>query len=284
MKTLLVPFDFSETATFALDFAIELAEKSGAALHVLHVVEVPANYTLNTMGGGVDPNASEMEQVYFVELVEKRKKDLADLSAKYQDKSFEFVTKLQLGSPFSGISKEIAEVEADMVIMGSRGSSGLEELLIGSNTEKVVRYAKCPVLTVKGPTQLASLKKIVYASDFSAKKDEVIEQVKELQKTLGAELYLVKVNTPSAFESSRTSFEKIEAFIERHAIQHVTAEIYNSPSEEEGIVDYAQDIDADLIALGTHGRTGFLHLLSGSIAEDVVNSAKRPVWTMKIQK
>jgi nucleotide-binding universal stress UspA family protein len=60
--------------------------------------------------------------------------------------------------------------------------------------------------------------------------------------------------------------------------------VYNSSSEEDGILEYAEDIDADMIAMATHGRTGFLHLLSGSIAEDVVNAAKRPVWTMKSKK
>lgn len=86
------------------------------------------------------------------------------------------------------------------------------------------------------------------------------------------------------FEHSRTSMEKMEAFIKSFDLKPSSMKIYNAPSEEEGIVDYAEDIQADMIAMATTGRTGFLHLLTGSIAEDVVNSAKRPVWTMKAKK
>ena len=77
---------------------------------------------------------------------------------------------------------------------------------------------------------------------------------------------------------------KIEAFVANHGFTNTQVVIYNSTSEEDGIIEYAEEINADMIAMATHGRTGFMHLLSGSIAEDVVNHAKRPVWTMKIPK
>ena len=63
-----------------------------------------------------------------------------------------------------------------------------------------------------------------------------------------------------------------------------TIDIYNDKVEEDGIIFFAQDIGANLIALATHGRSGLLHLLSGSIAEDIVNHAKRPVWTFRLKK
>ena len=66
-------------------------------------------------------------------------------------------------------------------------------------------------------------------------------------------------------------------------MKNYTINIYSDKVEEDGIIFYAQDINADLIALATHGRSGLLHLLSGSIAEDVVNHAKRPVWTFRLQ-
>ena len=68
-----------------------------------------------------------------------------------------------------------------------------------------------------------------------------------------------------------------------NSLQNYTINIYNDKVEEDGIIYFAQDIEADLIALATHGRTGLLHLLSGSIAEDVVNHAKRPVWTFRLK-
>jgi nucleotide-binding universal stress UspA family protein len=105
--------------------------------------------------------------------------------------------------------------------------------------------------------------------------------MKRLQHLLGAELYFVVINTPGNFETSRESIKRIRAFANKFDFNNVTAEIYNSISEETGIIEFAEDINADLIAMITHGRTGFLHLITGSIAEDVVNHAKRPVWTFK---
>ncbi len=73
------------------------------------------------------------------------------------------------------------------------------------------------------------------------------------------------------------------SFILENNITNYTIDIYNDKVEEDGIIFFAQDIGADLIAMATHGRSGLLHLLSGSIAEDIVNHAKRPVWTFRLK-
>jgi len=77
--------------------------------------------------------------------------------------------------------------------------------------------------------------------------------------------------------------KQTEDFVEKYKFKDYTLNIYNDFIEEDGIIYYSEDIEADMIALGTHGRTGFMHLISGSIAEDVVNHAKRPVWTCRIK-
>src|SRR5690606_14614761 len=234
--------------------------------------------------GEMNLDSAQINQVYMIELVEKRKRQLEEIEAQHQNKPYQFKTRLLFGNPYAGISREISDIKADLVVMGSKGSSGLEELLIGSNTEKVVRHAKCPVITVKQPVHADNIKKIIFASDFGDLNSTVIQHIKSLQELLGAELSLVKINTPSFFETSRDSRQKMDEFVTQHGLNNTQAVIYNSSSEEEGIIEYAEEINADMIAMATHGRTGFMHLLSGSIAEDVVNHAKRPVWTMKITK
>lgn len=283
MHTILVPYDFSEQAEYAFRFAQQLAAKTLGKLKLVHIVETPTTQSFSTMGE-MNLDSAQLNQVYMIELVEKRKRQLQEIEELHQNKPYKFKTRLAFGNPYAGISKEIAEIKADLVIMGSKGSSGLEELLIGSNTEKVVRHAKCPVITVKQPVNVDDIKKIIFASDFSEVNGEVILRIKALQELLGAELSLVKINTPSFFETSKDSQQKIDRFVTQHGLSNTQAVIYNSTSEEEGIIEYAGDINADMIAMATHGRTGFMHLLSGSIAEDVVNHAKRPVWTMKITK
>ncbi|PRY86953.1 universal stress protein [Mongoliibacter ruber] len=280
MKTILVPYDFSQEAVYAFNFAKELAKNTKKKLKLLHVIELPGPQSFSSMGeAGAFSN--DAQQIFMVELVEKRKQQMASLEAEHKDEPYTFETKIVFGNPFAGIAKEITEVNADLVVMGSKGSTGLEEVLIGSNTEKVVRNATCPVITVKRDIHPSEIKKVVFASDFDNVPSQVVEKLKTASIVIDAELHLVKINTPSMFENTRTSKKKIQDFASNNKLNVSSMEVYNSSSEEEGIIDYADDIDADMIAMATHGRTGFLHLLSGSIAEDVVNAAKRPVWTMK---
>lgn len=281
MTKILIPFDFSEQAQNALDFSTAMASKfENVHVEVLHVMEIPATSNMGTMGGG-EMGTSMENQIFFIDLTNKRKKQIEELKEKYKSMPFEFSAKIKLGNAFQNISASINEENPDLVIMGSKGSSGIEEVLVGSNTEKVVRTASCPVITIKSAVDPGDLKKIVFASDFRENNDEVASRIKSLQELLGAQLYFVVVNTPGNFETSRESIKRIKAFSSKYNFSNVTAEIYNSSSEETGIIEFAEDVDANLIAMITHGRTGFLHLITGSIAEDVVNHAKRPVWTFK---
>jgi nucleotide-binding universal stress UspA family protein len=283
MKTILVPFDFSEEAGYAFEFAKGLAEKTKNKLTLFHVIELPTPQSFNSYGE-VGAFSNEGTQIFMIELIEKRKKQMTDLEAALKNEPYKFESKIVFGNPFAGISKEITETKADLVVMGSKGSSGLEEVLIGSNTEKVVRNASCPVMTIKSPVLPKDIQKVVFASDFNEVPDDVIKRLKAAVETIDAELHLVKINTPSMFENTRTSMEKINDFVKDNKLNPASTTVYNSATEEDGILEYADDINADMIAMSTHGRTGFLHLLSGSIAEDVVNAAKRPVWTMKSKK
>jgi nucleotide-binding universal stress UspA family protein len=281
MTKILVPFDFSEQAQNALNFSTAIADKFDYVhIEVLHVMETPTSTTMGTMGGG--EMMPDMEnQIFFIELMNRRKVQIEELKAKYADSNFTFSANIKLGNAFKGISESINEENPDLVIMGSKGSSGVEEVLIGSNTEKVVRTAICPVITIKSAVDPKDLKKIVFASDFREDNVEIADGMKRLQHLLGAELYFVVINTPGNFETSRESIKRIRVFANKFDFSNVTAEIYNSSSEETGIIEFAEDVNADLIAMITHGRTGFLHLITGSIAEDVVNHATRPVWTFK---
>lgn len=282
MIKVLVPFDFSQTATYALNFATKLSTNySGIQVTVLHILEMPVTTGISSMGGGMDPIPDYQNQIFFMDLIESRKKQLKELEDTHKSAAFTLQTKLVMGNVFKSISQAILEEDSDLVVMGSKGSSGLEEVMIGSNTEKVVRTASCPVVTVKAETDVTKMKKVVFASDFREANDEVAARFKRIQTLFDAQFYFVVVNTPGNFETTRDSMARIRAFVNKYHFENIKAEVYNSLSEESGIIDFADDINADLIAMTTHGRTGLLHLLTGSIAEDVVNHSQRPVWTYK---
>lgn len=280
MFKVLIPYDFSTQAHQALDFATKLATQfESMQLVVLHVMELPVATGYVPIGGEMSPNFAN--QQFFVELMDQRKKQLAELEESYKGQKFSLTTIAKLGNAYQHIASSIEEETPDLIIMGSKGSSGIEELLIGSNTEKVVRFSKCPVITIKEPTDPNSIHKIVFASDFKNSDPAIADQVKRLQQLFDASIYLVIINTPSNFESTRESMKRIKKFVKENQLENMQVEIYNSISEETGILEFAADIKADLIALSTQGRRGLLHLLMGSIAEDVVNHAAKLVWTFK---
>lgn len=279
MKNILVPTDFSIQARFALDFAAVLAAKSSAKIKLLHVLEMPSSSEIKISGqtGAEDP----MDKVFAMQLIHSAKSRMASLAEEIKGVKVE--THIHTGSPFQIINREIANGNVDLLVMGSSGSTGIDEVTVGSNAEKVVRHAACPVITLKAPVK-HEINDIVFASDFAEDQPALVEQIKILQSFFGARLHIVKVNTPYNFHPSHTDLSQIDGFIARYGIENCTKIVYNDMSEEEGIMKYATEVGAGMIAMGTSGRTGLSHFFSGSIAEGIVNHARRPVWTYRLKK
>ena len=282
IKRILVPTDFSEQARNAYEVAIAIARKTGAAIKLLHVVEVPYGSTFSATGD-LTLQPTSMEQVYVLQLMEKTKADILRLANSFDHAGVEVVHQVEVNRPINQIKDTIKEDRVDLVVMGSKGSSGLDEFLLGSNTEKVVRSAECPVLTVKHRNPNFDVKEIVLASDFKREIRHAMERFKSIQGMFGARLHLVYINTPGAFESSGSISEKLEHAAQKYGLQNYTTNVYNDVVEEDGILHFAEDIRADLIMMATHGRTGLSHLLSGSIAEDLVNHTNIPVLTIHLK-
>ena len=284
MIHILIPYDFSKMAIHALDFATRLPSPyTELHLTLVHVVEYPLNTNVATLGGGMDPLSDYQNQVYFKELTSQRKEELERIKDKLSSSRYSITTRVEVGVIFREISRVIEELKPDLLVMGSSGTSGWEEFWIGSTTEKIVRTAACPVLTIKGETDPLTLKKIVFASNFSEMEVGIAARIKTMQLLFDSQFYFVSITTPGDFKTTREANSLLEKFIKKFKFENIHTQVYNSLSEESGILEFADDIGADLIAMATHGRTGILHLLTGSITEDVVNHSKRPVWTLKTQ-
>ncbi|WP_266205007.1 universal stress protein [Pontibacter kalidii] len=283
MRRILVPTDFSEEARNAYEVAISIARRTGAAIKLLHVVETPYYSSSFSATGDVTTGSNGMEQVYMLRLLETTKRQMNELLRTVAHEGVEVVQEVDVDRPINKIRRTIKEDGVDLVVMGSKGSSGLDEFLIGSNTEKVVRTSECPVLTVKNRLQDFDPREIVLASDFRREIRGAMDRFKEIQQLFGARIHLVYINTPGAFESSANIQQKLEYTAQKYGLQNYTINVYNDVMEEDGILNFANDIRADMIMMATHGRTGLAHLLSGSIAEDLVNHTSIPVLTVQLK-
>lgn len=284
MKKILVPTDFSEQADHALEAAAKIAEKSKAKIVLLHIVEgaTTRNSTFSVIGE-MSFNSPE-EQFFTLKMIEKAR---GEIDARVNDPQYENVEihyEIQVGNPYHGIKNIISEHDVDLVVMGTAGADSFEEYLVGSTTEKVVRFAKSPVLTIHKKPSTFDYKNIVLATGLKEEELEFIEVLSVIQKLYNSKVHIVRINTPNNFEKDRDSLESLKEFAKRSKLENYTLNVFNDITEEEGIIYFSEHIKADMIAMATHGRTGFAHLLSGSIAEDVVSHANRPVLTHVIGK
>ena len=145
IERILVPIDFSDCSNKALEYALAFAEQFEASLILLHVVE-PAVYPESYML--VQPATDEMNQ----DLVKAGRERLAALGRKRVGSRVRTETLVRLGRAHSEIPDTAKALNADLIIIGTHGYTGIKHVLLGSTAERVVRYASCPVLTVRLPT------------------------------------------------------------------------------------------------------------------------------------
>lgn len=281
MKKILVPTDFSKTAQTAAEVAAGIAKKAGAELILLHVIEEGSKGSFAVTG---EMAYSDMEEkLFMLKLIERSKKQMAKLASDPMFNGVKVKPELRMGSPFHGMRTIIEDHKVDLVVMGTTGVTNTAEMIIGSNTEKVVRHSKCPVLTIqKKPTRL-NFKNIVYATSMSKDEEVFSRIVKRAQAMYDSTIHLVRINTPGNFQRDAVVKKYMEDYAKKLQLKNYTINVYNDISEEDGIIYFADSIHADMIAMATHGRTGFAHVLAGSIAEDVVNHSKRPVLTFVVK-
>ena len=277
MKRILVPTDFSKTSLIALDVACEIAKKGGAEVIALHVVEEPGSESFRVTGEVPPKNFAD--RLYTLKLLEKSKKQLEKLVFDPKYKSIKLDGEMRLGNAYHGMNTIITEQKVDLVVMGTQGHSRLQEMIIGSNTEKVVRHSKVPVLSVHKKPATVNFKNIVYATAMTKDEEKFSKVVIAAQAMYNSKIHLVRINTPGDFQRDRVAKDYMEKYAKKLGLKNYTINVYNDITEEEGIIYFADSINADMIAMATHGRTGFAHVLAGSIAEEVVSHAKRPVLT-----
>ena len=123
---------------------------------------------------------------------------------------------------------------------------------------------------------------MVFASDFKNDNKEAYKQAVMFAKSFDAKIHLLMVNTVNNFMTTFDANARIKDFISGQTFKNYTITILNDTSVEQGILNFARDINADLIGVSTHGRQGIAHFFNGSISEDLVNHANRPVITFKI--
>lgn len=276
MEKILVPIDFSKKSEFASKMAARIAKKSNSVVYLLHMIELPTG--IIDMGAG--SNFSIPESMLYLRKVKER---ILEFKEAYFNKKTEVHHAIRFQNPYEGILEYADKIEADLIIMGSKGHSNFEEILIGSNTEKVVRTSKVPVIVVKKDNDKFRMHNLIFASSFkNDDKKPVFKKFLDFANHFKSEIHLLKVNTPSRFESSQEATKKVNNFIKEFNLPKYTIHTYNDVSIEKGILNFSKDFNVDLIALSTHGRSGLSHLFTPSVTKSISKKALKPILTIKV--
>jgi len=275
MKKILVPIDFSKPSEYAAKMAAKIADKTNATVYLIHFIELPS--------GVIDIASSSTFSIPESMLyLRKTKEKVLEFKKSFfsEDRTVEYFIKLN--SPFEGIKKYAEKINADLIIMGSKGHSEFEEIMIGSNTEKIVRSSKTPVIVIKKDVKKFKLKNLVFASNFKKENKEVFRKFLDFANAFDSKVHLLNINTPSHFEITQNSIQKVKDFIKDFHLPKHSINIYNDTSVEEGIVNFSREKKADLIALSTHGRSGISHLFTASVTKNLSKKALKPIFTVKV--
>jgi nucleotide-binding universal stress UspA family protein len=290
-ERVLVAVDLSETSMAALRAGQELAKVRGAALGVVYVAPsfgdleplFPQNY-------GPNPTvALETEQIAR-EAFEQR---VAKVQGSADAEWF-----FERGSAYAEIVRRAEAWAADLLIVGSHGTTGLERALLGSVAAKVVRYAHCPVLVsrpergsgvVVGATDLSdpSLPAVAYAADEARQRGARVVVVHALHGFLGisgdtlasrfaATAEWLTAHQEQAVAASATRLEQALARVDANgSVRVLTGRVVSS------IIREVDRLQADLLVVGTHGHTGLARLLLGSVAEELIRLATCSVLVVR---
>jgi nucleotide-binding universal stress UspA family protein len=277
MKRILVPTDFSVASRSSLKFAIELASRAQAEVFVLHMVVLPL---LQETTFGIQPIPADEQEL---------QKATKAANKVFEEIRKQFPSKVEVhfntmhDDIVSGMQVFIKEMGIDQIVMSMHGSGDLEEFFIGSTAEKIARVSSVPVLSIPGDVALESIRNIVFPSNLAPDQDDLIKDLKDLQRMLHAKLHVLLINTPVHFCNERQAQERLEQFAKNYSLRDFTINFRSHQFESRGIIEFVNEIHGDMVAMATHGRSGLAHLLKGSIAEKVLHKIDYPIWTWKLK-
>ncbi|MHC4413804.1 MAG: universal stress protein [Planctomycetota bacterium] len=280
---IVVGTDFSANAASALDWGIVVAKAHHARIHLIHAIETASAKSLP------------------VDLIEEVARNLSHVERTVGQSNVKASSEYRCGKPWEMIAEAEGEREPDLIVLGARGQTAYPRLFLGSTADRVLRTARAPVLTVhpQDSGKETAIKTVLVATDFSDEADLAAMAAARFLAALPDERKLVLLHAwqphvqyefPTAGGVETDQREGVEKQAQR-ALEAKAGRLQTGALKVEVMVRQgypatviekeAESAGADLIALGTHGRSGLKRLLLGSIAERVLHHASCPVLTVR---
>lgn len=277
-KNILCPVDFSETSMVKIEQAVYTAKVVDAEVTLMHVVET---YSLNS---SIAKEKYEQEgREAAIEKVVNEKLD--EIIAKIKDKHVVIHKKIAFGKIYQAIIDVADEINARLIVMGTTGTSRFGKIL-GTNASRVVRAAKCPVITMRDKSRVFKYKNILLPLDFSKETRQKVRIAIETAHQFGSEIHVMSVMTSTdEFHVSklRAQLNVVKQQIKDAGVPF-TAKLIKGKKIAETILNYAPVVSADCIFIMTQQEVGFVEMMVGTSAEQVINNAMIPVISVRPAK
>lgn len=296
---ILLATDGSHGSTAAEAYACGLARSWGASLTVMSVLEFPP---------GMNPEYA-VNRLYLDELTKDVTTKLMDLKGRAASVGIAVQSYVATGIPSEEVSAAARTQGAELIVVGTRGKTGLEHILLGSTAERIIRTAPCPVLTVPMVQQRAEgnvsteqpdimPKRILMPVDFSDCSLDAVEYGALVARRAKATMTVLHVMEPVSYGLDFTlphtaQHESTKAAVTKRlsdlasaltAVGLTSDFLMAGGLPADSILDAARAQSIDMIVMGTHGRRGLSHTLFGSVAEAVLRRSPCPVLTVRSPK
>jgi nucleotide-binding universal stress UspA family protein len=268
----LIPTDFSVQSEFAYQMVKNLSKRSEMEVTFLHILDAPDTVSLSPEKEIV--TCGEIDADYVKTQYDMAANKMADIKRKNAGVSTDIV----LGNTTSQIVDYASDNNYDLIAMGTKGSSGFAERLIGSEAQHVARKSEVPVLTLMCDRSSLDLKNILLVHNFEENDNQSLDLLKSFIKVHNTSLHFLQITQSDSDHAKVKS--NMDVFAKNNNLESFTPHILVDSNVEEGVTHFEQMHDVDIVCIGTHGKGGILHK---SATERLINHLYKPVISYKIK-
>jgi nucleotide-binding universal stress UspA family protein len=280
MKTILVPTDFSKNADNALKYAIGLAHNNKKII-LLHAFNIP-HYSSDVLMEFL------AEQLIATEQEAKKKLEALGQLLKFNGIKYELIN--QQGFAVDSIINTMKHRKTDLIVMGTKGASGLKEIFMGSNTAKTISRVSCPVIAVPAKASFNGLKKILFATSYNESDVMALKQLIEIARIFKSEIEVTHISGKHAPDEDQTTEQERDLWQFEDKIKqeikykHLSYKLLPGPDLEKELSNYLKKGSFNLLAVSTRYRNIMERIFGKSVTKKLVYHTKIPLWAFHYQQ
>jgi len=272
---ILVPLDFSEHSLSGLEQSYNFARLANAEIVLLHVI---------VESGPIWGLFSVKEQEDVVNKIEEKLNSYADLISKRE--GVKVSTLIKRGKLIDKILKVSKSIDAKLIVVGTTGSENIKQKVVGSNALRLIREAKCPVITVKGTNHRKSSNNIILPLDLTKETNQKVSTAITIAKYFHSKIWAVSiVNTKDQYlkERLKVQLNKVRKHIESKDVECSVKMIKSESKNEEkaaALINFSNEVNGDLITIMTQQESEVIEFFIGSLAKEIIHRSNVPVMSV----